>query len=275
MDFKNIFNDFKKGFTLIELLVVIAIIAILAAILFPVFAQAREKARQSTCLSNMKQIGLALNMYIDDYDETYPTYDGAGGWLPYILSPYIKNGYNSGAGTSPKGSVWVCPSSPVASEASLHKGQNAVNGSLIPVYNGDTVLEEFYGGPAVSGVRTMTSVQAPAETYFVMDFGPITIAWWFRTLVPGGNGVNGGVEWCQYLPGSGSAGVTESSLSTRLKGDFNNGRHNGMDNICFADGHAKALKASVIIQQATQANQYYQGNDRTSVNGWNYGVSYK
>jgi prepilin-type N-terminal cleavage/methylation domain-containing protein len=62
----------RPGFTLIELLVVIAIIAILAAILFPVFAQARESARQATCLSNMKQIGTASMMYVQDYDETYP-----------------------------------------------------------------------------------------------------------------------------------------------------------------------------------------------------------
>src|ERR1044071_6983028 len=62
----------RRGFTLIELLVVIAIIAILAAILFPVFAQAREEARAISCLSNSKQIGLALYMYIQDYDEKYP-----------------------------------------------------------------------------------------------------------------------------------------------------------------------------------------------------------
>ncbi len=62
----------RKGFTLIELLVVIAIIAILAAILFPVFAKAREKARQTSCLSNMKQIGLASMMYAQDYDERLP-----------------------------------------------------------------------------------------------------------------------------------------------------------------------------------------------------------
>jgi prepilin-type N-terminal cleavage/methylation domain-containing protein len=63
----------KQGFTLIELLVVIAIIAILAAILMPVFAQAREKSRQASCLSNLKQIGLATMMYVQDYDETYPS----------------------------------------------------------------------------------------------------------------------------------------------------------------------------------------------------------
>ena len=62
----------NTGFTLIELLVVIAIIAILAAILFPVFAQAREKARQTACLSNNRQIGLGLNMYVQDYDESFP-----------------------------------------------------------------------------------------------------------------------------------------------------------------------------------------------------------
>ncbi|NLO06641.1 MAG: DUF1559 domain-containing protein [candidate division WS1 bacterium] len=61
-----------RGFTLIELLVVIAIIAILAAILFPVFARAREKARQASCLSNAKQIGLAMLMYVQDYDEMFP-----------------------------------------------------------------------------------------------------------------------------------------------------------------------------------------------------------
>src|SRR3954447_724453 len=63
----------RRGFTLIELLVVIAIIAILAAILFPVFAQAREKARQVGCLSNLKQMGTATMMYVQDYDETYPS----------------------------------------------------------------------------------------------------------------------------------------------------------------------------------------------------------
>ncbi|MEA3402929.1 MAG: DUF1559 domain-containing protein [Armatimonadota bacterium] len=95
----------KRGFTLIELLVVIAIIAILAAILFPVFARAREKARQTSCLSNMKQIGLAVLMYTQDYDERLPLqYHNSGGepaetlihpggrsvWYVYI-EPYLKN----------------------------------------------------------------------------------------------------------------------------------------------------------------------------------------
>jgi prepilin-type N-terminal cleavage/methylation domain-containing protein/prepilin-type processing-associated H-X9-DG protein len=81
----------KRGFTLIELLVVIAIIAILAAILFPVFAQAREKARAISCLSNVKQIGTAFYMYVQDYDETTPSLGGSSGDYTTHLYPYIKN----------------------------------------------------------------------------------------------------------------------------------------------------------------------------------------
>jgi prepilin-type N-terminal cleavage/methylation domain-containing protein/prepilin-type processing-associated H-X9-DG protein len=82
----------SRAFTLIELLVVIAIIAILAAILFPVFAQAREKARQTSCLSNMKQISYAVHMYAQDYDEMLPTLEHGGhlGWIDQI-EPYSKN----------------------------------------------------------------------------------------------------------------------------------------------------------------------------------------
>src|SRR5438045_791497 len=104
---------FRPAFTLIELLVVIAIIAILAAILFPVFAQAREKARMTACLSNMKQIGTGLVMYAQDYDEILPgsrvyanpghplfkQYDWAL-WVA-IMSPYVKNRQ-----------VYACPSGP-------------------------------------------------------------------------------------------------------------------------------------------------------------------
>ena len=88
----------RRGFTLIDLLVVIAIIAILAAILFPVFARARENARRSSCQSNLKQIGLGMAQYIQDYDSSYPLF----GQLPSIypmLDPYAKSAQ-----------VWICPS---------------------------------------------------------------------------------------------------------------------------------------------------------------------
>src|SRR5437016_626541 len=100
----------RKGFTLIELLVVIAIIAILAAILFPVFAQAREKARSAACMSNAKQIATALMMYAQDFDENLPgwpdpqknpLYNQGWGWqmIVPVMDPYLKN----------RG-VWSCPS---------------------------------------------------------------------------------------------------------------------------------------------------------------------
>lgn len=104
----------SKGFTLIELLVVIAIIAILAAILFPVFARAREAARKSACQSNLKQIGLATKMYIQDYDEALPPYRGGSGYAArtwawddtmhetywgFMYEPYAKNR-----------DIWSCPS---------------------------------------------------------------------------------------------------------------------------------------------------------------------
>lgn len=97
----------NSGFTLIELLVVIAIIAILAAILFPVFARAREKARANTCLSNVKQITLAIMMYTSDNDETYPPAENFSGGFSFrgLVYPYVKN-----AG------IYQCPSqSPLAS----------------------------------------------------------------------------------------------------------------------------------------------------------------
>jgi prepilin-type N-terminal cleavage/methylation domain-containing protein/prepilin-type processing-associated H-X9-DG protein len=107
----------NKAFTLIELLVVISIIALLAAVLFPVFAQAREKARQTSCLSNLRQIGSAVQMYADDYDETVipamvratPPATGLVTW-PFLLQPYVKSGATTAtSGMEPSG-VMACPS---------------------------------------------------------------------------------------------------------------------------------------------------------------------
>lgn len=109
----------RTGFTLIELLVVIAIIAILAAILFPVFAKAREQARKTSCLSNLKQLGLGVTQYLQDYDEKFPfgnnwadltNFTNGYGWGAQV-APYIKNTQ-----------IFVCPSDATWSDG--HSGQS-------------------------------------------------------------------------------------------------------------------------------------------------------
>jgi prepilin-type N-terminal cleavage/methylation domain-containing protein/prepilin-type processing-associated H-X9-DG protein len=154
-------KDNKRFFTLIELLVVIAIIAILAAILFPVFAQAREKARQTACLSNMKQLGTASIMYAQDYDETlclqyyepvanHPQPGTQCGSWDGVLLPYVKNE-----------GVMKCPSDPFARPA----GRNARTYSWNRgPYNDTGVLSvgtNAAGGTSV-GV-TLAGIPAPAE----------------------------------------------------------------------------------------------------------------
>jgi len=125
----------RRGFTLIELLVVIAIIAILAAILFPVFARAREKARQASCTSNIKQVALAVLMYVQDYDERFPPERDGIDAIPWfrtgtvvftvyanyqpLVYPYVKNTQ-----------AFMCPSSPRMDPAEGFAYDYAMNSSL-------------------------------------------------------------------------------------------------------------------------------------------------
>jgi prepilin-type N-terminal cleavage/methylation domain-containing protein/prepilin-type processing-associated H-X9-DG protein len=166
----------SSGFTLIELLVVIAIIAILAAILFPVFAQAREKARAISCLSNHKQIGLGLTMYIQDYDSTYPLNqnyypDPANTLNPPpantrhtwadMIYPYIKNGQahldNNGSMVQGKGGVWHCPSFPV--------DQDFNYGISYEIADDDA---PWYTTPKICNEA---AVDAPADKIFMLEKG--------------------------------------------------------------------------------------------------------
>jgi len=201
----------RRGFTLIELLVVIAIIAILAAILFPVFARAREKARQSSCLNNVKQISLAFQMYTQDYDETLPGYThyqwpGMTVSGPYtgltmsymywmdVLYPYVLNKQ-----------VFVCPS--VAADATTTWGGYGWN-----VYIGYCIgwQDRITQGPMYTGVKLAT-VRSPANTAFMSDSPASNI-------------------WLSYPVDTDWAGVLWAK------------RHNGGDNFGFVDGHAKWVK---------------------------------
>ncbi len=144
----------KKGFTLIELLVVIAIIAILAAILFPVFARAREKARQSSCLSNTKQIVLAFQMYLQDYDEiTNLTLYGPNevSW-PYTFLPYMKNEQ-----------ILKCPSDPSSSVAGYVSYAQPMHWGYYHLYK-RSVTSSYGGGVPLAQIQYPAEVCAFGET---------------------------------------------------------------------------------------------------------------
>ena len=147
----------SSGFTLIELLVVIAIIAILAAILFPVFAKAREKARQASCASNAKQISLSTLMYLGDYDQTYPRARTGAVWnneeitWKRVIQPYAKN-WN----------VFECPSKP----GHWTTGCTRSVWSSIPGVLGTGSALSYNGH--VGGVSE-ADTQVPAETLMIAD----------------------------------------------------------------------------------------------------------
>lgn len=206
-----------SAFTLIELLVVIAIIAILAAILFPVFAQAREKARQASCLSNQKQCALGFLMYGQDYDEILPcvgftnsdtTIDmygktsAPGQWLEIrywtgLLMPYTKNRQ-----------IYFCPSGAEETETDIARGYILNN----TAWNYDGLTYRYsplpWGGS-----------ETPATTMLLMDSSESGIGAW---------GANTKVRLSQHIKVAAE-------------------RHSGMANIAYLDGHSKASKRDALI----------------------------
>lgn len=217
----------STAFTLIELLVVIAIIAILAAILFPVFAQAREKARQASCMSNMKQIGLGMMQYLQDSDEAFPwaafpnggiapnggtaspsvpaemfkefTVSGTNyyyTWQDYIY-PYVKNLQ-----------VFVCPSAKSAPPQPSYGYNDAF---------GVRGMQAFYG---VAGNTTvyLSQLTRPADSYLVLDYNEQSACIAYPS---------NGMKWAALA--SGSTLVQQQAVTPHMQGTC----------ICFADGHAK------------------------------------
>ena len=208
------FNKTRRAFTLIELLVVIAIIAILAAILFPVFAQAREAARKASCQSNLKQIGLAVGMYKQDYDETMPFQVNGSLWTfhptdwanqtywGWFYLPYTKNQQ-----------IFACPS---AKEAAVKTTSYGLNGYL----DGGR-----FSAPWAPGI-TDAAVQDSAGTIVAHDS-------WETRMDDNGDMLKISSGFTENLAQGGDKRYKTEAW-----------RHNDTCNVLFYDGHVKSLKSS-------------------------------
>ncbi len=260
----------KRGFTLIELLVVIAIIAILAAILFPVFATAREKARQTSCLSNLKQTALAVLMYAQDYDETYAKAEFVdqnnwGAWPAnhYLWSsvlcvqPYMKNR-----------DIFRCPNDPPGVDAGIASALGAsrppaLQSLMVNAFNRDAsgtntafgitapqgllTIGSTYGG--VENATALAAVTRPADTCMLVEGLWDVNNWWCG----GGQYANTEVDWCWGTASMVSADWLVTSIVLLPEVDWNARlthawrKHSGSSNVAFADGHAKSLRPADLL----------------------------
>ncbi len=240
----------KRGFTLIELLVVIAIIAILAAILFPVFGRARENARRSSCQSNLKQIGIGILQYVQDYDETYPQAAQRGGELlgwAQLIQPYIKS-YQ----------IFQCPSESTQGIIPVHAYFPAGDQT-------DYFLNGLIGDPPgpdyLIGVR-LPKLENPALGIMAGDTNP--------TLDAGGGQFSGNQRYATtaYYNGkiSSNGAYCYGIIGTVASGNYGcedlvtidrkgaGIRHLDGANYLFADGHAKYQKLTQMWGAGTPLN---------------------
>jgi prepilin-type N-terminal cleavage/methylation domain-containing protein/prepilin-type processing-associated H-X9-DG protein len=255
----------RSAFTLIELLVVIAIIAILAAILFPVFAQAREKARQASCLSNLKQLGLAVIQYNQDYDETMPpaasnepAWGGNPAWCNswvLLVQPYCKSLgiFYCPSDSRNQTTAWQGESISYAPNVFLGQGQSTwgFNGAFSVFENGSG----FWG--AVQ--PTLASFNRPAETIMIAEkhnqqtgirvryacpiIDDAAVPSWKLNWMDGGN--------FGQLPD----GSRPDAAYPRGKDGAVATKHAGMTNFSFADGHVKAMRPAMTNPNPTARRQ--------------------
>lgn len=215
----------KKGFTLIELLVVIAIIAILSGIIFPVFNAAREKARTTQCMSNLKQLSLACIMYADDNNKYYPPsrftfYQNSKLWTSQdvLYYQYIKNQ-----------EVFFCPNSAQGYDNTL-SATELLNRTLKMNYAANIELMPNYNTKSMK----YTKIKAPSNVAILFDGGYFMLNLQTWALLSNGQ---------KYMPGMGKIlfknlknnyGMTDEQWD-----DFQNGRHNGGICLAYCDGHAE------------------------------------
>lgn len=222
-------NHEPSGFTLIELLVVIAIIAILAAILFPVFARARENARRSSCQSNLKQMGVGLIQYVQDNDERYPFWTRTEGaatiaWQDAAM-PYVKSEQ-----------IYKCPSSKIARSYNV----NISRIDMGPGTRGEVgVTSAEYSGYTLS--MHSSEVVEPATTVWVGDSEGGVGTGYFSSWGP--------TVWTIHKPAPDTGDPFPNTLPYRAYGVPSSGgaycwpeRHLETTNVLYADGHVKAVK---------------------------------